>query len=179
MTASGCRHHLGTILMTIFPPGSHQEASRIPKAELGKDCPSSSSRRLPAQPLFPSEPLELPGTESLLSDHLQVLHNQWQEQYLPLSRPGSGTPRTAQVTSCPESQHLVQPPGELQHPSPPVPEATPPLERRSWAKPGRGLWNELEYREQNPKPEPGPRCPRELSEHTPHLYPMITHPLES
>lgn len=40
-------------------------ASGVLKTELlGKDCPSSSSRRLSARPLCPSETLELPGTDS-------------------------------------------------------------------------------------------------------------------
>lgn len=43
----------------------YQGTSGVPKAEWpGKDCPSSSSRRFPAWPLCPAEPLELPGTHS-------------------------------------------------------------------------------------------------------------------
>lgn len=49
----------GTILVKSFPPGSHH-GFHVQK-------PQGSPRQSPAWPLWPSEPLELPGTDSLCS----------------------------------------------------------------------------------------------------------------
>lgn len=151
----------GTILVKSFPPGSHQ-GFHVRK-------PPGSPRQSPARPLWPSEPLCCPvQTHSVLRPSAV------------LTQPAAGTvPPSVQTRHCnskngtddqlPKEPAPCTATGELQHP--PTPSAqghTSP----GGQKPGQargGLRGELECREQNPKPEPEPRCLGELSEHTPHF----------
>lgn len=126
----GHSHHLGTILVKSFPPGSHQ-GFHVRE-------PRGSPRQSPAWPLWPSEPLPCQVQTHSVLGPFAVLTKPAAETMPPLSRPGPGTPRAAQMISCPRSPHLVQPLGSSNAHPPPVPRATLPLECRSRGQPEAG-----------------------------------------
>lgn len=109
------------------PPPGHHSCDELPSWILSwVPCPEAS--RVPkGESSLASLTLRAPGAAryrlTLPSNRRQFLQNQQQEQGLPLSSPAPGTARTAQMPSCPSSQHLVQPPEALQHPPPLTPSA--------------------------------------------------------
>lgn len=184
MTAPEGSSHLASIPVKGFHSSGVpcQGASGVPKTELsGKDCPSSSSRRLPAWPLCPSEPLELPGTDSQAL-RLCAFLTQPAERTMPhsvqarhwVAKNSTGNQLPREPAPCTTTWGAPSP---HQCPRPHLPwspEALPSSEGRGEVSRSAGSRTAA----QSPKAEPGPRCLRELSEHTPHFYPEVTHPLE-
>lgn len=186
MAAPGCsppwtpllqRVSLLHLIMGVREPwGSPRQSCRV------KTTPPPLLGGFPAWPLCPSEPLELPGTDSLGSQTVC-------SSYITSSRNNASL--------CPDwalgrqHQHLrpaAQGASTLyNHLGAPSPAASAPKPHLPWStealpSPETGVKGKLECREQNCCSESQTRArvrmSKELSEHTPHFHPKDTCPLE-